>query len=171
MQITTKAIPKLTSQAEAGELISIRLGGRLHLAIVLAIENNHPVLGIVMGFDANWYPFHVELQSGGKCLSFGTGWLLEPIFGPNSWPGNQEFHDTPGVVHMTPEGCMINFGARPEDWRHSTLSFNLEDNSIDHYDGNSAVPVLAWKIWESAAQRDRDGCDPLVQFTFSKPDN
>ncbi|CDX15097.1 hypothetical protein MPLB_1510008 [Mesorhizobium sp. ORS 3324] len=164
MQLTTNASTKRTNQTEAGELISIRLGGDPYIGIVLANENNRVVLGIVSGFKADLYAFHLQLNGGGKCISFGKDWLLEPDFGPQTWVGNQEFSETPGVVHITPDSAMITFAPRREDWQHSALSFDLRKGEIDQYDYNTAAPVLAWSIWENAASRDRKGAKPLASF-------
>ncbi len=53
MHLTTNASTKHINQAEAGEIVSIRLGGDPYIGIVLANENNRVILGIVSGFKAD----------------------------------------------------------------------------------------------------------------------
>ncbi|MGD9739262.1 MAG: hypothetical protein AB7O56_13080 [Bauldia sp.] len=154
--------------AVAGELLLVEARRTLTFAIALAVQ---PPRTVLLGFlgpldGGNTWPFNINWDASGPCVSFGSDWILEPK-GTFMAPAAAHHRGSPpnGLVAVGSEGTTIFFGGSRGESGAPAMTFNLSTNAVmpaDHQpDG---VGFMAWDIWASVQSRQDLRDQPLISF-------
>ena len=118
---------KELSAATAGELVRFDLRGASALAIVLRQTGQSTVCAFLETNDEARPPFFMAMTIEGLvCVSYGTEWLLDLAFDTNTFPGNSEYSDKHGVIHVGEATVAINLNRPPDNITLSAGAFDLK---------------------------------------------
>jgi hypothetical protein len=173
MQSSTSTNVKLIHETVPGELVRIRHADKLTLAIVLSVAaSNGPnrpdtcVLGFLEATPDADYPTHARINSDRKAISYGTDWLLEPVFGERSWPGNHRGSLSKGSLVLDGETYLALFYQNPDDSVHDEIWYDLTLCDFSAASPSGLVtPFECWRVWESRPHFERHGSKPLCEIT------
>jgi hypothetical protein len=159
---------KELSAATAGELINVDFGGASALAIVMRQIDRGTVCAFLETNNKAQAPFFLTVSMEGvMCMSYGTGWLLDLIFDANSYPGNGQYSDKHGVIHLGETIVAINLNRPPDNIHLSAGAFDLKTFKTVDVHRRTCVPVTSWKIWHTAAAKHQANASPLFLFVTS----
>jgi hypothetical protein len=171
LHITNDLTIKSLDRVEEGELIILQYGGSRALALVMKLlaGQDGAVLGVLKAdAELEQGPFHLKVSREGFCLSCGFDWDLELIPTSDTYPGNTEFWDSSGVVHIASERVTLSLGKNPHDVRSSRLHVDLEALSIASDPPRHASPVTRWRIWTNPSRRLELRSEPLFTFEVAQ---
>lgn len=154
--------------ATAGELVKLDFGGASALAIIMRQTEQSTVCAFLETNDKTRAPFFLAVSlEEAACLSYGTEWLLDLTFDANTYPGNHQYSDKHGVIHLGETAVAINLDRPPENIRLSAGAFDLKTFKTVDVHRRTYAPVTSWKIWHTAAAKDQANAKPL--FVFAVP--
>lgn len=162
--ILTDATQKPVGETVPGELFRIELRSKSATCLTLEKpENGRLLIGILQFQEIDRPSFLVNLAANIPALSFGTAWAIEPVIGQETYPRLGYFHEDAGVLFLQDGDAILRFDnpQRPDDYDVVNASL-IGNGRIER--ANHAVPCMRWRIWQTAADRDRAGGEPLVQF-------
>ncbi|CAN7599919.1 hypothetical protein LJR234_004638 [Mesorhizobium amorphae] len=169
--ITTKPL----SETAVGELVQFKHGGTLVFGIILGFAANQVARRIVgfleplpnnrdRGLSPIDYPTHAEINADRKAISFGMDWVLDPILGDRSWPGNREAFHANGSLVLDGNQYLAFFRSAPDDHEHDDVWFNLNVGAVsDRPPTDMGVPFERWRIWASRDEFSKPGGRHLVE--------
>ncbi|RXG87355.1 hypothetical protein EAS62_36050 [Bradyrhizobium zhanjiangense] len=118
--------------------------------------------------DKNREPFFLSVSMEDiVCMSYGTEWLLDLTFDANTYPGNNQYFDKHGVIHVGETAIAINLDRPPENIRLSAGAFDLKTFKTVDVHRRTYAPVTSWKIWHTAAAKHQANAKPLFVFAVS----
>lgn len=157
---------------KAGSLFRSRYGGKGALGILLRrLEDGGAVCALLEApAEAGRLPAHMRVGPGGEtCMDYGTGWDLELIEGPESFPGNSDFWNIPGAIHASSDGLYLHLAPPPGEIAEGAADVDLATGefapTLRH---KLAVPFMRWRIWARPAMRAVPGTTPLFSFPKGK---
>lgn len=150
--------------AVAGELLLVEARRALVFAIALSVQPpRNLLLGFLGALDGNLWPFNANWDASGPCVSFGSGWVLEPK-GP-SFPVSMGRRSPEGMLIVGSGGATLMFGGSRGEFGAPAANFNLSNNGLTAGDyALEGVGFLAWDIWASRESRLDPRGQPLVSF-------
>lgn len=166
LPLTWKPIDSLVS----GEIFLTTASGRSSLLLMklFSVSEQRAVYGVLRGdgFETPLAFWPADLD--GRCLSYGTDWILEPIVGPETFPSRSWSREDDHRLFLDGDGSMV--------WRFKssnigfpqTLDFVVGETQQRQL-GDTAAPFRKFKVWASEEDRDRDGI-PIFQFPPAPPD-
>ncbi len=99
------------------------------------------------------------------CMDYGTGWELELIEGPESYPGNSDFWNLPGTIHASSNGLFMHLARPPGDIGQGAADVDLGTGEfVDSVKHKLSVPFTRWRIWARPDLKTRPGATPLFSF-------
>ncbi|WP_158670633.1 hypothetical protein [Bradyrhizobium guangdongense] len=159
---------KKLSGASAGELVRLEFGRASALAIVMRQTDQSTVCAFLETEDKNREPFFLAVSmEDAMCMSYGKEWLLDLMFDASTYPGNSQFLDKHGVIHLSETAVAINLDRPPEDIRLSAGAFDLRTFKTVDVHRRAYAPVTSWKIWHTAAAKHQTNAKPLFVFAAS----
>lgn len=181
MEVATPIATKLLSETTIGELVQVRIGTHIVFSIILGSAANQVARRIVgfleplpnnrdRGMPTIDYPTHAEINNDRKVISFGTDWVLEPILGDRSWPGNREAFHMNGSLVLDGNQYLAFFRSAPDDHDHDDVWFNLSNSTVsDRPPTDLGAPVERWRIWASRNELTKVGGAHLIEIIASDP--
>jgi hypothetical protein len=152
---------KLVSQTQPGELFRTR--ARKTSAICVNVEaagNSRVRVGILKWHEVE-HPTYLVSEGNEPCVSYGTDWAVEPLLGDESFPqrgeepaGSLLIGNGLTALRLDPAQGRSDF-----DYFHIDLVHGGRVEIRDH-----VVPVIRWRIWAAAEDRNRPGATPVVEF-------
>lgn len=150
----------------AGELVRFGYDSNSYLGVIVHVSKDDVFSALVLDSTDPKFPlvtmnrFNVE----GRCVSYGSDWLLEPLDGEETWPGNAAEMDEPGTLRCFPGSTGIV--SRGVDDRLVHLNGLIEIEKLrriqrERYEG---ALVTRWQIWANEEHRDRVGATPVFEF-------
>ena len=153
--------------ATPGELVRFQYGPMSPLAIVLRQGDERTFCGVLETENSEPFQLMISEPEDVDVISYGSDWILETVFGPESFLRNNEYHLSHGVVHRNSAGIFLNLARDPGHVRTSAASFDLL--SLKALDlRRSSVPFTTWRIWASDEVMKDTRSAPLFEFT-AKP--
>ncbi|MBZ9759340.1 hypothetical protein LB553_00345 [Mesorhizobium sp. CA8] len=154
---------KSVSDTQPGELYRMPLRGGNATCITLEIREGGQFLVGILQSPAVDRPSYLITDGKIPCASYGADWLIEPVYGAESFPSNGYAERTERTLYLASDRALLRFD-RPQN-----------PNSFDYVFGNllaggcgdrteNDVPVSHWRIWASEADRIRPGAKPVVEF-------
>lgn len=160
-------LPNVLRDATAGGLVRFNFQNAAALAIVMRQIENGTVCAFLETSDEARPPFFMAMTIEGLvCMSYGSGWLLDLVFDANTFPGNDQYSDRHGVIHIGGNTVAINLNRPPDNIRISAGSFDLKTFKTADVRHRSFAPVTSWKIWATAAVKDAANAKPLFAFAI-----
>ena len=156
---------KTMASVVPGELFAFNLKSHRAIGLAAAADPNGVVI-IVLRTDETGVPcpIAIDLSNRGHCISFGKDWVLQVRPGLESVPGNRSEWNAPGSIYVGVGGARL-YAPWQDGFHHSSgVTFDLATSTIIA-EADDGIPHLSWAIWSSAAERDRPGAVPLVEFT------
>ena len=140
----------------------MKLGGMHALCVtLLSNQTGKPLVGILK-IEKETRPVYVDLDRTLRCSSHGTAWVLEPVWGDESYPANNSA-DLQKAVWIDGETGVLIFGKPSSDSTFDDTEADLIGSGLVNKT-NSSIPAKHWRIWASEADRNRPGASPLVEF-------
>lgn len=99
-----------------------------------------------------------------KCVSYGTGWVLELQSDPDTWPGNADGMNTPGEIRCFPNSVGMIVQGLDQRSRGLLGLLNLTEFRAVGQDRFQGARVRRWRIWARDEDRGRIGASCLTQF-------
>jgi len=156
----------------AGSLFRSRYGGKGALGILLRrLEDGGAICALLDApAEEGKLPCYMRVEPGGEtCMDYGTGWDLELIEGPESYPGNSDFWNIPGAIHASSDGLYMHLARPPGEMSEGAADVDLTTGefapSLRH---KLSVPFMRWRIWARPELRTRPGATPLLSFPKAK---
>jgi len=149
-----------------GSFFRAWLGGVLTLGIRLKSEENGRVFYCVLEGRDGRKPFFLSNAVGSvlKCAVYPDTCVIQPILTAESVPGNRASRKS-GTVCLFDGGAAIVLSMYGSHADFDDKEFNLE-TGVDMDIPRDAVPVVEWKIWESADAIHQFGSEPLFHFSM-----
>jgi hypothetical protein len=152
---------KSVGETVPGELIWIPFCGGVALCINIEAAHGGLVrLGILKGNDID-RPSYFCSAAALWCISYGTDWVIEPIFGDESFSAEEGGRQT--TLYLANGAAALRFDRVSESSELDYLYVDLTRGSLVDI-GGYAVPVERWKIWACEADRNSFGNGPVVTF-------
>lgn len=161
--ILSDAATKSVGETVPGELFQVAL--RSSYALCITIELNEKPSVLIGGLQSpefdrpSW--FHVERST--PCLSFGLDWAIEPIVGAETFPSRSINTEDEGLLLLHGEEASLRFDRVSNPTHYEYLHASLMGNGRVEREMHAA-PYRQWKIWMTAADRDRPKGRPLITF-------
>jgi hypothetical protein len=163
---------RTADKIEAGSLFRSQYGGKGALGILLRrLPDGGAVCALLEApAEEGRLPCHMRVGPGGEtCMDYGTGWDLELIEGPESFPGNSDFWNIPGAIHASSDGLYMHLAPPPGEFSEGAADVDLATGefapSLKH---KRAVPFMRWRIWARPEMRTRPAATPLFSFPKAK---
>lgn len=159
---------KELTAAAAGELVRFELGGASALAIVMRQTGHSTVCAFLRVKDESRSPFFWSISVENLvCLSYGNEWLLDLDHDASTFPGNGQYSDKHGVIHIGEDTVAINLDRPPGEITLSAGTFDLKTFKTVELRRRDCAPVTSWKIWHAAAAKHQANAKPLFVFAVS----
>jgi hypothetical protein len=152
---------KSVGETVPGELILIPFCGGAALCINIEAAHGGLVrLGILKGNDLK-RPSYFCSAAALCCISYGTDWVIEPIFGDESFSAEEGAPQA--TLYLANGVAALRFDRVSESSELNYLNVDLTRGSLVDIGGH-AVPVKRWKIWARETDRNILGNEPIVTF-------
>ncbi|MBX5132525.1 hypothetical protein HJB80_07590 [Rhizobium lentis] len=99
-------------------------------------------------------------RPGGKCLTYGTDWVLEEVHGPETSIGASQPH---AKLFIDEGGPVMAFSPGERHHEYGPVYFNLAESNLQQALGTSVAPVLCWRLW-SDQDHFENREDPLFEM-------
>jgi hypothetical protein len=167
--LLSKLNHKSVSDTQPGELYRMPLRGEYAICVTLEVRDGGQFLLGILRSPSVDRPSYLITDGRIPCVSYGTEWLIEPVYGDDSFPSNGYAERTERVLYLAPDRALLRFD-RPQT-----------PNSFDYVFGNllaggcmdrsqNDIPVSQWCVWASEADRSRADAVPVVQFGATQND-
>lgn len=154
--------------AAAGELVNLEFGGASALAIVMRQTGQSTVCAFLETNDETRAPFFLSVSMEDVvCMSYGAEWLLDLAVDANMYPGNGQYSDLHGVIHVGETAIALNLNRPPDNIQLSAGAFDLKTFKTVDLRRRTFAPVTSWKIWQTAAAKEQASAKPLFVFAIS----
>ncbi|WP_229188522.1 hypothetical protein, partial [Bradyrhizobium oropedii] len=153
---------KELNAAAAGELVRLDFGGASALAIVMRQTPQGVVCAFLETRDEARAPFFLAVSTeGAMCMSYGKDWSLDLTFDTETYPGNGDYVDKHGVIHVGETAVAINLNRPPGNIQLSAGAFDLKTFRTLDVHRRTYAPVTSWKIWHAATTKHEPNAKPL----------
>lgn len=170
MNIIGKLSTKRLSDTKAGELVQVYTAEHTSFALVMGVNSRRVMVGVLPSAHGSPIASYTRLSLDVKCLSFGTEFVIEPIWCAATRPGNAKHQADSGVLFIVGDAIFIGFqpgGNDPENIMDAELYFDLTNSRVDEtYPQEFAAPVLKWNIWEDTEAYNRPNSKALVEVNL-----
>jgi hypothetical protein len=169
LQRLSTATMKSLADLVPGELF--RANGTDALCLFIEhVSDNEQIVGFLTEEDGKKILSWAKGNLGGRCLSYGTDWILQETHDAESLPSNSFNHLAKGKTLFIVDSDVL-FAFQPSDeLEHSAVEFNITRNTRSQLPLVS-VPVSNWSIWENAAVQNSQGTAPLYTYAPPLPDH
>ncbi|ODT06985.1 MAG: hypothetical protein ABS58_09360 [Mesorhizobium sp. SCN 65-20] len=155
---------KTIADTTPGELFRMNIRGGLAVCINILRTDGGGILVGALKSGENDYPIWFNASSNAVCHSYGTNWMIEPEYGDESFPKNQNLENTLKVLFIQPNAAILRFDAPGRGGSDfDAIAADLGGSGRVNQD-DTALPVRKWRIWHTAQSRDRAGAVPVVSF-------
>lgn len=152
---------KSVGETVPGELLWIPFCGGVALCINMEAAHGGLVrLGILKGNDID-RPSYFCSAAALSCVSYGTDWVIEPIFGGESFSTEGRMREA--TLYLANGVAALRFDRISQPSELNCLYVDLTRGSLVDIGGH-AVPVKRWKIWAREPDRKISGIGPVVAF-------
>lgn len=150
MHLHTNLVSKPATDLVAGELFILPRGNGLAIAL-RQLDERRTLFGFLQDGERSQAYTWLAASIDGPCLSYGTEWVLDLHYGPETHSSNRQRYDLGSVIFL--DGSSIGLVFAPS----SKTTFDTYEIDLRTGDqmrlGEHAAPVTSWSIW--ASQRDR----------------
>lgn len=148
----------------AGDLVILRRKSTQIPAIHLEDHEGQKVIGLLEGIpEYTDYPIYIILKPADTfVLSHGQDWVIEPVFGPESWVGNNSQYYARGALVLDGKDHLIRFDVGPDSHSGGDVWFNLASKTVSDGPSRQAVPIFNWLIWANDDTRKTYGAKPVA---------
>jgi hypothetical protein len=138
------------------------------LAIVMRQTGHSTVCAFLRVKDESRPPFFWSISVENLvCLSYGNGWLLDLTLDASTFPGNGQYSDKHGVIHIGADTVAINLDRPPDDITLHAGTFDLKTFKTIELRRRNCAPVTSWKIWQAPEGKHQANAKPLFEFNAS----
>jgi hypothetical protein len=167
--IAGNLIYKTVGETVGGELFRLNFGGELGICVTLLSAGDKPaaVIGAIQSNEQD-RPTHMSWSADAVCASYGTGWVLDPVWGSEGYQNNRELEEVAKVLWCDDRGAVLNFYPRLNDHTTGDHGGDIISGGLREPELKTSLPVRHWRIWASEADRNRPGAKPVVEYGAPK---
>lgn len=171
MRVASNATLRKMSDLVFGELVVF--GDEVQqIGIVVAtgLQNAEPLLGVLKSSDEP-HPRLFRPWGDTNCVSFGCGWVIEPLVDEGVFPDNMNSRRA-GWLSLSPAGWQMSFASSGIDQfgRVSLEWWNINNQSDSiNAPGRGSVGFAKWRIWASDEVRLAPRGAPIFEYEAVPP--